>query len=274
LNFGGKLALLTVELHRTGGGTHLLGMNNTLVIVPTYNERENLPKLAERMAKLPVPVDLLLVDGRSTDGTAQIADDLAAENPAFHVLHETAKNGLGRAYLAGFAWALERQYEFIMEMDSDLSHDPNDIPRFLEAARDADLVLGSRYCNGIRILNWPLNRLLLSMGAGRYVQIITGMPFTDPTGGFKCFRRRALQAVGLATVRSRGYSIQLELTHKVWQLGMKIVEVPIVFTERIEGVSKMSWPIFWESLTLVWKLWMGCGFRRSPKVQHPAAPVK
>ncbi|MGP8198601.1 MAG: polyprenol monophosphomannose synthase [Limisphaerales bacterium] len=249
-------------------------MNNTLVIVPTYNERENLPKLAERMAKLPISVDLLLVDGNSTDGTAQIADQLAAKNPSIHVLHETAKSGLGRAYLAGFAWALQRQYEFIMEMDSDLSHDPDDIPRFIKAAENADLVLGSRYCNGIRILNWPLKRLLLSMGAAHYVQVITGMPFTDPTGGFKCFRRRALQAVGLDTVRSRGYSIQLELTHKVWQAGLKIVEVPIVFTERIEGVSKMSGEIFWESLALVWKLWIGCGFRRSPKVNTSQSPVK
>ena len=249
-------------------------MNNTLVIVPTYNERENLPKLAERLAQLPIPVDLLLVDGNSTDGTAQFADQLAARNPAVHVLHETAKSGLGRAYLAGFAWALQRHYEFIMEMDSDLSHDPDDIPRFVQAAQNADLVLGSRYCNGIRILNWPLKRLLLSMGAGRYVQIITGMPFTDPTGGYKCFRRRTLQALGLDTIRSRGYSIQLELTHKVWQLGMKIVEIPIVFTERTEGVSKMSRDIFWESLALVWKLWIECGFRRSPRVKPGENRVK
>ncbi len=169
-------------------------MNKTLVIVPTYNERENLPEMAERLLKLPVPVELLVVDDNSPDGTGKIADDLAAANPWIHVLHRAEKNGLGRAYCAGFTWALERDYELIMEMDGDFSHNPDDIPKFIDAAQSADLVLGSRYCNGIRVINWPMNRLLLSTGAARYVRLITGMPFTDPTGGFKCFRRRALQS--------------------------------------------------------------------------------
>jgi dolichol-phosphate mannosyltransferase len=244
-------------------------MNNTLVIVPTYNEKENLPRLAERLAKLLIGVDLLLVDGNSNDGTAQIADELAAKNPAIHVLHETAKNGLGRAYCAGFTWALQRQYEFIMEMDGDFSHNPDDIPRFVEAAADADLVLGSRYCNGIRVINWPLRRLLLSTSAALYVRTITGMPFTDPTGGFKCFRRRALQSINLDAVRSNGYSFQIEMTHKIWMQGMRVVEIPIIFTERVEGHSKMSGNIIWEALTMVWRLWFQGGLRRSPKVKPP-----
>jgi len=243
-------------------------MNNTLVIVPTYNERENLPKMAERLAKLPAPVDLLVVDGNSSDGTGRIADELAAKNPAVHVLHEAGKNGLGRAYCAGFAWALQHPYEFIMEMDGDFSHNPDDIPRFLEAAREADLVLGSRYCGGIRVINWPMRRLLLSTSAGFYVRTITGMPFTDPTGGFKCFRRRALESINLNAVRSDGYSFQIEMTHKIWQQGMRIVEVPIVFTERFQGCSKMSGRIVQEALVMFWWLWFQCGLRRSPKIKR------
>jgi dolichol-phosphate mannosyltransferase len=247
---------------------HLLAMNNTLVIVPIYNERENLPTLAERLARLPTPVDLLLVDGKSTDGTGQLADELAAKNPAIHVLHETGKNGLGRAYCAGFAWALQHPYEFIMEMDGDFSHNPDDIPRFIEAAKGADLVLGSRYCGGIRVINWPMRRLLLSTSAGLYVRAITGMPFTDPTGGFKCFRRRALQSINLGAVRSDGYSFQIEMTHKIWQQGMRIVEVPIVFTERFQGCSKMTGGIVQEAFIMVWRLWFQCGLRRSPKIKQ------
>jgi dolichol-phosphate mannosyltransferase len=242
-------------------------MNNTLVIVPTYNERENLPRMADRLARLPIPVDLLLVDGNSSDGTGQIADELAANNPAIHVLHEAGKSGLGRAYCAGFAWALKHPYEFIMEMDGDFSHNPDDIPRFIEAAREADLVLGSRYCGGIRVINWPMKRLLLSTCAAFYVQTITGMPFSDPTGGFKCFRRRALESIHLDGVRSNGYSFQIELTHKIWMQGMRIVELPIVFTERFQGHSKMSGRIVREALFMVWQLWFQCGLRRSPKIK-------
>jgi dolichol-phosphate mannosyltransferase len=239
--------------------------SKTLVVVPTYNERDNLPPLAERLLKLAVPVDLLLVDGNSTDGTGKLADELAAKHPSIHVLHETEKRGLGRAYCAAFAWALERDYEFIMEMDGDFSHNPDDIPKFIEAAQDADLVLGSRYCNGIRVINWPLRRLLLSTSAGRYVRWITGMPFTDPTGGYKCFRRRALQAINLSEVRSNGYSFQIEMTHRIWRQGMKVAEVPIIFTDRFQGTSKMSSKIVREALWMVWSLWFQNGLRRSPR---------
>ena len=241
-------------------------MSNTLIIVPTYNERENLPRMAERLLKLPVPVDLLVVDDSSPDGTGELADELAAKHPRIHVLHRKQKNGLGRAYLAGFKWALERDYEFIFEMDGDFSHNPDDIPGFLRAAQDerADLVLGSRYSNGVRVVNWPLKRLVLSRSAGIYVRLITGMPFTDPTGGYKCFRRRALQTIKLDEVQSNGYSFQIEMTHRLWRRGFKVVETPIVFTDREHGQSKMSGHIVQEALWMVWKLWLQHGLRRWP----------
>ena len=239
-------------------------MNKTLVVVPTYNERENLPPLAQRLRALPVPVDLLVVDDNSPDGTGQIADDLAKKQPWVHVIHRSEKNGLGRAYIAGFKWAMEEGYESVFELDGDFSHNPDDIPMFLEAAKEADLVLGSRYLNGIRIINWPLSRLMLSKGAAKYVQIVTGMPFTDPTGGYKCFQRRALQAINLEAVHSNGYSFQIEMTHKLWRQGMKVVEVPIVFTERVQGHSKMSGHIISEAFFMVWRLWVQNGLRRRP----------
>ena len=241
--------------------------SKTLVIVPTYNERDNLPPLAARLLALPVPVDLLVVDDNSPDGTGSVADGLAAKHPQIHVLHRAEKDGLGRAYCAGFAWALERDYQFTFEMDGDVSHNPDDVPKFLQAAQSADLVLGSRYCNGIRVINWPLPRLMLSKGAAKYVRIITGMPFTDPTGGYKCFRRTALQTIDLQNVRSNGYSFQIELTHKLWRQGMRIIEVPIIFTERFQGRSKISGKIVREAFVMVWRLWLQNGLRRSPRMK-------
>lgn len=241
-------------------------MNTTLIVVPTYNERENLPRMVARLLALPVKVDLLVVDDNSPDGTGKLADELAAKHPEVHVLHRKEKNGLGRAYLAGFKWALEKSYEFIFEMDGDFSHNPDDVPAFLEAAKNADLVLGSRYVNGIRIINWPLSRLMLSKGAAMYVQIITGMPITDPTGGYKCFRRRALEALKLDEVKSNGYSFQIELTHKLWRNGYRVAEVPIIFTERVQGHSKMSGHIVREALIMVWRLFFQNGCRRKPRV--------
>ncbi|HEV2208044.1 MAG TPA: polyprenol monophosphomannose synthase [Verrucomicrobiae bacterium] len=239
-------------------------MNKTLVVVPTYNERENLPPLAQRLMGLPVPVDMLVVDDNSPDGTGKLADELAAKEERFHVLHRTEKNGLGRAYIAGFKWALEQGYEFVFELDGDLSHNPDDIPMFLEAAKEADLVLGSRYLNGIRIINWPLSRLMLSKSAAKYVQVVTGMPFTDPTGGYKCFRRRALQALNLDEVHSNGYSFQIEMTHKLWRQGLRVVEVPIIFTDRFQGHSKMSGHIVSEAFWMVWGLLLQNKMRRRP----------
>ncbi len=248
-------------------------MNRTLVVVPTYNERENLPPLAQRLLALPVSVDMLVVDDNSPDGTGKIADELAAKNPSVHVLHRMEKSGLGRAYISGFKWALENGYEFVFELDGDFSHNPDDIPMFLEAARNAELVLGSRYLNGIRIINWPLRRLILSKSAATYVRIITGMPFTDPTGGYKCFRRRALEAINLEAVQSNGYSFQIEMTHKLWRQGLRVVEVPIIFTDRFQGHSKMSGHIVREALIMVWRLLFQNKLSRRPKKpteNHPA----
>ena len=236
-----------------------------LVVIPTYNERENIVQLVETILKLPVKVDILIVDDNSPDGTGEIADQLAKKYPQVHVLHRSEKNGLGRAYCAGFAWALEQDYEYIIEMDGDFSHNPNDIPALIEAAKNADLVIGSRYINGIRVINWPLKRLLLSMGAAKYVQIITGMPITDPTGGFKCFRRHTLQLIDLNKIRSNGYSFQIEMSHIVWRNGMKIVEIPIIFTDRFQGTSKMSKKIVWEAIWMVWRLLIQNHFRRHPR---------
>lgn len=239
--------------------------NDALVIVPTYNEKDNLGPMVDRIRALPVPVDLLVVDDNSPDGTGELADELAKRFKQVHVLRREEKNGLGRAYVAGFQWALERGYEFIMEMDGDFSHNPDDIPKFLEAAQDADLVLGSRYCNGIRVINWPLDRLVLSMCAAQYVRWITGMRISDPTGGFKCFRRHALESIDLDMIHSNGYSFQIEMTHKLWRQGMRIQEVPIIFTDRFVGTSKMSRNIVWEALWIVWRLWFQNGFSRWPE---------
>ena len=237
--------------------------NTTLVIVPTYNEQDNLPGIVKALGKL--PVDMLVVDDNSPDGTGDMADEFVEKHDYVHVLHRKEKNGLGRAYCAGFEWALKRDYEFIFEMDGDFSHDPEDIPRFLEAAKDADLVLGTRYRGGIRVMNWPLRRLMLSLSAAKYVKWITGLPFSDPTGGYKCFRRSALESVNLAAVRSNGYSFQIEMTHKIWRQSLRVAEVNIVFTERVDGTSKMSWNIAWEAVWMVWWLWFQHGLRRWPK---------
>ncbi|MGD9874821.1 MAG: polyprenol monophosphomannose synthase [Kiritimatiellia bacterium] len=240
-------------------------MNDSVVIIPTYNEKENVRQIAGAVLKHFAEGHILIVDDNSPDGTGHIADEMAAADSRIHVLHKELKEGLGRAYIAGFHWALERDYQFIFEMDADFSHNPADVPRLREAANNADLVLGSRYINGIRVINWPLNRLILSKGASFYVRIITGLPVMDPTGGFKCFRRKVLESIDLHAIRSNGYSFQIEMTHTAWLLGFKIQEVPITFEERREGQSKMSTNIIFEALWMVWKLAARCGFRRSPR---------
>ncbi|HTB84393.1 MAG TPA: polyprenol monophosphomannose synthase [Candidatus Sulfotelmatobacter sp.] len=245
-------------------------MNPALIILPTVNERENLPRMVAALLALPAKVDVLVMDGNSSDGTGQIADELAAKHPEIHVIHEAKKGGLGRAYLAGFKWALERGYEFIFEMDCDFSHQPEEIPNFLKAAENADLVLGSRYSGGrSRVVNWPLRRLLLSKSAGMYVRLVTGMPISDPTGGFKCFRRRALQALYLDGIECNGYGFQIELTNKLWRDGFRVVEVPITFPDRTHGESKMTGGIANEAFWLVWRLWVQNGFRRWPRRKSP-----
>ena len=242
-------------------------MSHTLLVLPTYNEAENIRPMVKRLLNLETVIDVLVVDDNSPDGTGDIASELAELNECVHVLHRQEKDGLGRAYCAGFAWALERDYDFVFEMDCDFSHNPDDIVRFLEKAEseNADLVLGSRYCEGIRVINWPISRLMLSLFAAKYVQIITGMSFTDPTGGFKCFRRQALQAINLDKVKANGYSFQVELTHILWRAGYKIAEVPIIFTDRFVGTSKMSGKIVREAIWMVWRLWLQNGLRRRPR---------
>lgn len=240
--------------------------SESLIIVPTFNERENLPALIKRIMAQPAELDVLVVDDNSPDGTGRIADEIAGQNPHVHVLHRAEKDGLGRAYVEGFRWGLARDYSFLFEMDADFSHNPADIPAFLQTARKthADLVLGSRYAQGIRVINWPLNRLLLSLFAARYVQCITGMPISDPTGGFKCFRSDALARMDLDSIRSNGYSFQIELTHQLWRRGARIEEIPIIFTDRFLGTSKMSREIVREAFWIVWKLLLENRLRRHP----------
>ncbi len=239
---------------------------DTLVIIPTYNEKENIGTMAEAVLAASPFVDLLFVDDNSPDGTGRLADALAERHPRVHVMHRTSKDGLGRAYIAGFKWALERDYKYVMEMDCDFSHDPAEIPNFRnKILAGNDLVLGSRYVGGIRVINWPLSRLMLSRGAGIYVQFITGMPFTDPTGGFKCFRREVLESYDFDQVKANGYGFQIEMTHKAWMKGFRVGEIPIVFEDRQEGTSKMSGNIVYEALWVVWTLAVRTGFRRKPR---------
>ncbi|HET9348986.1 MAG TPA: polyprenol monophosphomannose synthase [Arthrobacter sp.] len=225
-----------------------------LVVVPTYNEAANLPSIVPQILAQDPRIDVLIVDDNSPDGTGQLADEMAAANERVHVLHRPGKGGLGKAYLAGFRWALERDYEFVFEMDADFSHDPKFLCDFLRAAEGADLVIGSRYQTGVNVINWPISRLLLSLGANQYARWITGLPIMDSTGGFKCFRRRVLQAIDFDRVRSNGYSFQIEMSFRAWKKGFRLVEIPIVFTDRVEGQSKMNKRIVREAIWMVWWL--------------------
>lgn len=240
-------------------------MADTLIIIPTYDERDNVGPISDAVFYVEPDAHVLFVDDNSPDGTGKLVDSMSAADPRIHAIHNPGKAGLGRAYISGFRWALERDYEFIFEMDADFSHDPAEIPNFLNAARDADLVLGSRYMHGIRITNWPLSRLLLSRSAAAYVRIVTGMPITDPTGGFKCYRRRVLSTVNLSKIGSNGYSFQIEMSFNTWLHGFRITEIPITFVDRRSGYSKMNRAIFKEALWIVLKLGFGHAFRRPAK---------
>jgi len=225
-----------------------------LVIIPTYNERENIGLLIEQVLKASPNIEVLVVDDNSPDGTGKLIDEMAAGNSRIHALHRPGKMGLGSAYRDGFRYALAQDYELIFEMDADFSHDPRYLVHFLEAIEDADLVIGSRYVGGINVVNWPMSRLLLSYGASIYTRIITGMPIKDPTGGFKCFRRRVLEALDLDRVDSDGYSFQIEVNFKVWRKGFRIKEIPIIFVDRHSGTSKMDRRIVLEAVWMVWWL--------------------
>lgn len=236
----------------------------TLIVIPTYDERENVAAMARAVLAEVPSAHILFVDDNSPDGTGHVLDEIAAQEPRVQVMHRAGKEGLGRAYVAGFKWALARDYELICEMDCDFSHDPKALPSLLTAAQNHDLVIGSRYIGGIRVMNWPMSRLLLSTGAAQYVRFITGMPINDPTGGFKCFHRKVLQALDLDHITSNGYSFQIEMNHGAWIKGFKITEVPIVFEDRRAGYSKMRANIATEAFRMVIKLWAKNGFRRSP----------
>lgn len=226
-----------------------------LVVMPTYNEAESLGGLVPRVLDQDPRIDVLVIDDASPDGTGAIADDLAARDERVQVVHREGKLGLGTAYLRGFRYGLERGYDYLLEMDSDLSHDPKYLPDLLAAVDDgADLAIGSRYVRGVNVINWPMSRLLLSYYANKYARWVTGLPLTDATSGFKCFRRRALEVIDFERVGSTGYAFQIEMDFRAWKAGMTLVEVPIVFTDRDRGESKMSGAIVREAVWRVWAL--------------------
>lgn len=226
-----------------------------LVIVPTFNERENIVRLIDAVLSQSPRIDVLVVDDGSPDGTGELVDERAESDARVHALHRPRKMGLGTAYLAGFKWALDRDYELVFEMDADFSHDPSHLPQFLESIGDADLVLGSRYREGkVTVVNWPIARLLLSYSANIYARVVTGLPLFDATGGFKCFRRKVLESIDLTDIKSNGYAFQIEMSFRAWRKGFRIVEIPIVFVDRTEGESKMSKRIVREAIWMVWRL--------------------
>lgn len=228
-----------------------------IVVIPTYNERDNLEKLARQVLAQDPALELLVVDDNSPDGTGDLAERLAAETGRVSVLHRSGKLGLGSAYREGFAKALSMGADLVVQMDADFSHDPAMIPYFFEETRQADLVIGSRYLNGVSVVNWPLRRLMLSYFASVYTRVITGLTISDCTSGFKCFRAEALKAIDLSSIRSDGYSFQIEMNYRCKEKGFRISEVPIIFIDRHAGTSKMSKKIVREAVLMVWKLKLG-----------------
>jgi dolichol-phosphate mannosyltransferase len=233
--------------------------DRALVIIPTYNERFNIARMIPAVLAQDPSIEVLVVDDGSPDGTGAIVDAIAATNPKVHAIHRAAKLGLGTAYIAGFRWALERKYDLVFEMDADFSHYPERLPEFLAAIREAVVVLGSRYQDGhVNVVNWPMSRLFLSYGANIYARFVTGLPMFDATGGFKCFRRNVLESIDLNSVKSNGYAFQIEMSFRAWKRGFRLLEIPIIFVDRTEGVSKMSKKIVREAIWMVWRLrWWG-----------------
>ena len=228
-----------------------------LVIIPTYNERDNIVRLAGEILQQHPALQILFIDDNSPDGTGKIADELALNNDRIHVIHRAGKLGLGSAYREGFKAAIQRGADYLIEMDADFSHDPKVLPVFLETIQNCDLVIGSRYLNGVSVVNWPIRRLILSYFASVYTRCVTGLGLMDCTSGFKCFRRSALEAIDLDLVKSDGYSFQIEMNYRCMEKGFRITEVPIIFIDRHAGTSKMSKKIVREAIFMVWKLKLG-----------------
>ena len=233
-----------------------------IVVIPTYNEAENIRKLVSILFDLKISgLEILIVDDNSPDGTGHIIEQMKARDARIHIIQRSAKLGLGTAYVCGFKYALEQKFDFIIQMDADFSHDPREIVNFLEEIREKDLVIGSRYVVGVNVINWPLSRLILSYGANWYTRVITRMPIMDSTGGFKCFRRKVLETLNLDDIKSDGYAFQIEMNYKAWKKGFRIKEMPIVFVDRVAGESKMSKQIIGEAVFMVWHLafrgWFG-----------------
>ena len=229
-------------------------MSRILVVIPTYNESENIPRLIPQVLEQADGIEVLVVDDGSPDGTGDLVRRMGEKDPRVHLLERSAKMGLGTAYVAGFRYALAGNYDFVFEMDADFSHNPNEIPAFLTKAREADLVVGSRYTNGVRVLNWPMQRLLLSWTANVWTRFWTGLPLNDATGGFKCYRIEVLKGINLDSIRSNGYAFQIEMSYMAWRKGFTLGEIPIVFLDRLAGRSKMSKHIVYEAFFMLWKL--------------------
>jgi dolichol-phosphate mannosyltransferase len=229
-------------------------MIRALVIIPTYNEAANVRNLIPEILKVNSTLEILVVDDSSPDGTADVVKELMAADARIHLVQRHEKSGLGTAYVAGFRYAIEHCFDYVFEMDADHSHDARELPNFLATMNEYDLVIGSRYRNGVRVLNWPVQRLLLSYFANVYTRLITGLPVKDATGGFKCFRRKVLESIDLDSIKSNGYAFQIEMTYKAWKKGFRVHEIPIVFMDRRLGTSKMSKSIVYEAVFMVWKL--------------------
>lgn len=245
-------------------------MHKNLVLIPTYNEKENVERMIRKVFSLTIPFQILIIDDNSPDRTADIVDKLMPEFPEqLHILKRAGKEGLGKAYLAGFHWALDKNYDYIFEMDCDFSHNPDDLERLYQACveQNADLAIGSRYISGINVVNWPLGRVLMSYFASVYVRKVTGLKIMDTTAGFKCYHRKVLETIDFDNIRLKGYGFQIEMKFKTWRHGFKIVEVPIVFTDRKLGVSKMSGGIFNEALWGVMKMKIRSWFTHYEKIQ-------
>jgi dolichol-phosphate mannosyltransferase len=232
-------------------------MSEAVIVIPTYNERRNLSSLVEGILNVEPKFDVLVVDDNSPDGTGELADELARSYPEVNVLHRPAKAGLGSAYIRGFKWALDRHYSYVLEMDADHSHSPEQLPVLISTAREVDLALGSRYAGGVRVLNWDMKRLLISSFGNWYARVVTGLPYADLTGGFKCYRRRVLETIDLDKVQSIGYAFQIEMTWWTARHGFRIREVPIIFNGRDKGETKFSKAIVWEAVWMVWRLRLG-----------------